>query len=283
MKIDKILVGIDFETATDTVLLYAYTFASAMKASLTLVNVLDYMATPPAYLVPYIEEEKKIAEKKFDVIKSQLLTKGISADFEVVVGRLNESFGAVLKKTNADMLALGYIHHVLRRSSSEKLIKSLQVPMLVVRGVKAEYWDRGPVAIKNILCPTDFSDASKKAMDAAIELRDVFSARLEVLYVSADYHVGKMKSVKDKDTILRNLRNKAEDDMQSFLSSYGLQSTGVIEEGEPYKKIVSFSEEKNIDIIVIGARGLGLIQGLLIGSVTDSVLKTSPCPVFVVH
>jgi len=283
MKVDKILVGIDFETATDTVLSYAYTFATAMKASLTLVNVLDYMATPPAYLVPYIEEERKIAEQKFDVIKSQLLTKGISADFEVVVGRLNESFGAVLKKTNADMLVLGYIHHVLRRSSSEKLIKSLQVPMLVVRGVKAEFWDRGPVAIKKILCPTDFSDASKKAMDAAIELRDVFSARLEVLYVSADYHVGKVKSVKDKDTILRNLRNKAEDDMQSFLSRYALQSTGVIEEGEPYKKIISFSEEKNIDIIVIGARGLGLIQGLFIGSVTDSVLKTSPCPVLVVH
>lgn len=283
MNIDKILVGIDFEKATDTLLSYAYTFASAMKASLTLVNVIDYMATPPAYLVPYIEEEKRLAEEKFDVIRSQLLTEGISADFEVVVGRLNESFGAVLKRTNADMLVLGYMHHVLRRSSSEKLIKSLQVPMLVVRGVKAGSSDLSPVAIKNILCPADFSDASKKAMDTAIELRDLFSARLEVLYVSADYHVDKMKSVKDKDTILRNLRNKAEDDMRSFLSRYGLQSIGVIEEGEPYKKIVSFSEEKNIDLIVMGARGLGFIQGLLIGSVTDSVLKTSPCPVLVVH
>lgn len=283
MNIDKILVGIDFEKATDTLLSYAYTFASAMKASLTLVNVIDYMATPPAYLVPYIEEEKRLAEEKFDVIRSQLLTEGISADFEVVVGRLNESFGAVLKRTNADMLVLGYMHHVLRRSSSEKLIKSLQVPMLVVRGVKAGSSDRSPFAIKNILCPADFSDASKKAMDTAIELRDLFSARLEVLYVSADYHVDKMKSVKDKDTILRNLRNKAEDDMRSFLSRYGLQSIGVIEEGEPYKKIVSFSEEKNIDLIVMGARGLGFIQGLLIGSVTDSVLKTSPCPVLVVH
>lgn len=283
MNIVKILVGIDFEKATDTVLSYACTFASAMKASLTLVNVLDYIATPPAYLVPYIEEEKRLAEEKFDVIKSQLLNEGISADFEVVVGRLNESFGAVLKKTNASMLVLGYTHHVLRRSSSEKLIKSLQVPMLVVRGVKAGSSDRSPVAIKNILCPADFSDASAKAMDTAIELRDIFSARLEVLYVSADYNVDKMKSVKDKDTILRNLRNKAEDDMRSFLSRYGLQSIGVIEEGEPYKKIVSFSEEKNIDLIVMGARGLGFIQGLLIGSVTDSVLKTSPCPVLVVH
>jgi len=283
MKIGRILVGIDFEPAAETVIAYASTFASAMNASLTLLNVLDYMVTPPAYLVPYIEEEKRIAEKNFDAMKAQLVSKGVSADFEVVVGRLTESFGAMLKKTHADMLVLGFMSHVLRRSSSEKLIKGLQVPMLVVRGEKAKSADKGTVAVRRILCPTDFSDASKKALDAAMELKDIFSAKLDVLFVSPDYPIKKMKAVTEKETILRDLREKAKDDMNSFLRGYGLQSPGVIDEGEPYKRIVSFTEEKNIDIIVMGARGLGLIQGVLIGSVTDSVLKTSPCPVLVVH
>jgi nucleotide-binding universal stress UspA family protein len=34
---------------------------------------------------------------------------------------------------------------------------------------------------------------------------------------------------------------------------------------------------------VMGARGLGLIKGMLIGSVTDAVLKSAPCPVLVIH
>ncbi len=59
--------------------------------------------------------------------------------------------------------------------------------------------------------------------------------------------------------------------------------TGTIEEGEPYEKIVSFAQQNSIDLIVTGARGLGLIEGMLIGSVTDAVLKSSHCPVLVLH
>jgi nucleotide-binding universal stress UspA family protein len=283
MNIGRILVGIDFEPATDVIIAYASTFASAFKASLSLLNVLDYMTTPPGYLIPYIEEEKTIAEKKFESIRDDLAVKGLSVDFEVVAGRLTESFGAVLKRTNADMLVIGFVSHILRRSSSEKLIKGLQVPMLVVRGEKANSAVKEAVAIRKILLPTDFSDSSKKAMETARELADIFSADLDVLFVTPAYAVKKMKSVKEKELVLRKMREKAEDDMNSFLREYGLKTSGVIDEGEPHRRIVSFSEENNTDIIVMGARGLGLIKGLLIGSVTDSVLKTSPCPVLVVH
>ncbi len=63
----------------------------------------------------------------------------------------------------------------------------------------------------------------------------------------------------------------------------GIKETGVIEAGEPDRRIVSFAKENDIDLIVMGARGLGLIKGMLIGGVTDAVLKSSPCPVLVIH
>jgi len=62
-----------------------------------------------------------------------------------------------------------------------------------------------------------------------------------------------------------------------------LAVSGTVEEGEPDRRIVSYAKEKDVDLIVIGARGLGRIEGMLIGSVTDAVLKSAPCPVLVIH
>jgi nucleotide-binding universal stress UspA family protein len=138
MKIDRVLAGIDFGPSTEIVTAYALFFAKTMGASLTLLYVIDYLVTPPAYLAPYMEEEKKVAEKNFTALKERFADAGIKTETEIIIGRLRESFEAVVEKTNADMLVLGFMSHVLRRSSSEKLIKGLQMPMLVVRGEKAE-------------------------------------------------------------------------------------------------------------------------------------------------
>lgn len=283
MKIERILAGIDFGPATEGVIGYSSFFAEIMGASLDLLYVIDYLVTPPAYLAPYMEEEKKVAEKKFSELKKQLTDKGIKTKTEVIVGRLHESFETTIKRVNADMLILGFMSHALRRSSSEKLIKGLKMPMLVVRGEKAESARIGSVRIKRILCPTDFSEISMKALKIAKELKDIFSAEIDILHVMPSHIIKKkIKKLKDKDRILKEIREETMNNLTKFITNYTIAKSE-IDEGEPDKKIVSFSKENDIDLIVIGARGLGFIKGMLIGSVTDAVLKSSPCPVFVIH
>lgn len=283
MKIERILAGIDFGPATEGVIGYSSFFAEIMGASLDLLYVIDYLVTPPAYLAPYMEEEKKVAEKKFSELKKQLTDKGIKTKTEVIVGRLHESFETTIKRVNADMLILGFMSHALRRSSSEKLIKGLKMPMLVVRGEKAESASLGSIRIKRILCPIDFSEISMKAMKMAKELRDIFSAEIDILHVMPSHIIKKkIKKLKDKDRILKEIREETMNNLTKFITNYTIAKSE-IDEGEPDKKIVSFSKENDIDLIVIGARGLGFIKGMLIGSVTDAVLKSSPCPVFVIH
>jgi nucleotide-binding universal stress UspA family protein len=79
------------------------------------------------------------------------------------------------------------------------------------------------------------------------------------------------------------VHERAKNKLDEFLHNHAIQEKGIIYEGEPERKIVAFSGENDIDLIVIAPRGLGLIKGMLIGSVTDAILKTSPCPVLVVH
>jgi len=284
MKIKKILAGIDFGPFTDEVIEYSSFFAEVFDASLNLLYVIDYLITPPTYLTPYIEEEKRIAEGRISELKKKLIDKGIKTKTEVIAGRLHESFDAVIRKINADMLILGFMPHVLRRSSSEKLIKGLQMPMLVVRGKRAESSKKESVKINRILCPVDFSDISGKALEVAKELRNVFSSKLYVLNILPSYAIKKkMKKCKDYDRAIKELFEQTSSSLNKFLKDYDIKDSGMIEQAEPDKRIVSFSIEKDIDLIVMGARGLSFIKGMIIGSVTDAVLKSSPCPVLVIH
>lgn len=284
MKIEKILAGIDLGPDTEKVLSYASLFAKSSGASLKLLYVIDYLVTPPAYLTSYIEEEKKSAEEEFVPWDKRLKDYGVNSEFEVMVGRLNESFEAEVKKAGVDMLILGYRPHVLRRSSSEKLIRGLNMPMLAVRGEKAESSRIGSLKIEKLLCPVDFSEVSMKALGAAKELNAIFSSKLDVIHVIPSHIIkGKMTEGKDKDKAIRELFQNAKDALGKFLSDSGVGKEGVIDEGEPYEKIISFSTANDIDLIVIGAHGLSLTKGTLIGSVADAVLRSSPCPVLVMH
>ena len=50
-------------------------------------------------------------------------------------------------------------------------------------------------------------------------------------------------------------------------------------EGQPYEKIVTYAESKDIDMIVLGVRGHGLVKTVFLGSTTDRVVRKAPCPV----
>jgi nucleotide-binding universal stress UspA family protein len=283
IKLKKILVGIDFQKNTQAILAYASYFSRATGASLHLLHVIDYLVTPPAYTAPYIDEEVRAAEKKFSPLQKQLTNNALSVETEVVVGRIHESFASALKKTGADMLILGFAVHALRRSSSEKLIKGIKKPMLVVRGVMTEDEGVRDISIKRILCPSDFSDISKRAVKVAKTAGDLFGSELNVLSVYPDYLVKKLRTAKEREMCRKELFERTQSNLDFLLGEMQMKEAGIVREGEPAREIVSFATENGIDMIVMGARGLGLIRGMLIGSVTDTVLKTSPCPVLVVH
>lgn len=284
MKIERILAGIDFGPYSEIVEAYSLLFAKEIGASVFLVHVIDYLVTPPAYLATYLEGEKRVSEKKFTVMERRFFDEGIKAESEVIVGRLGESFERVAEKINADMLILGFKSHPLRRSSSEKLIKGLQLPMLVVRGEKADSASTGSIKIRRILCPTDFSEASRRALEVAKDLKNIFSSRIDVVHVFPGYVIReKIETLTDRDKAMQDLIEQSKGRLDRFLSDSGMKEPGVIDEGKPDKRIISFAEKEDIDLIVMGARGLGFIKGMIIGSVTDAVLKSSPCPVLVVH
>jgi len=281
MEIKKILTGLDLGPSSEQIIAYAAHIASVTRASLNLLSVVDYIVTPPVYLEPYLDEEKKSALEKLESYVERLSQQDITAVAGVAIGRLQEAFDNAMKKTKADLLVLGFASHILRRSSSEKIIKSLQVPMLVVRGEKAEKAQIGSVNIRKILCPVDFSERSKEAFMTAVDMMKIFSASLEIISVVPSYESKKQLKNKDIKANMKLIVEETTNKLNELSILKDIERT--VLRGNPYEMISSHAKEKDVDLTIMGARGLGLLKGMLIGSVTDAVLKSSPCPVMVIH
>jgi nucleotide-binding universal stress UspA family protein len=288
MKNDCILAGIDLGSETERIVSYAAYFAEGTRVPVRLLYVIDYLLTPPAYLMPYIEEEKKRDEAEMKRWQAVLAQGGISSDSHIMIGRLHESFERAIEEYSPRLLVIGHKTHVLRPSSSERLIKSLAMPMLVVRGKRSE-GTAGSAAVKKILCAVDFSDNAKKALEKASEFARAFSADLRVVHVVPSHQIREQwdrweQHGKDnREKFEGDMRAEAEAALSGMIREAGLPSGGDVLQGDPAKVACSYADEGGYDLIVMGARGLSYIKGIFIGSTTESVLRSSPCPVLIVH
>lgn len=290
LKIDKILVAIDLGPDTEKILAYAeWLFKTAGVATqIDMLYIIDYALTPPAYLVPYIEKEKRLNEEEIKKWAERLNDLGVKVRHTIAVGRLIETFSTAIKELPIDLLVLGYKSHAVRPSSSERMIKSLEIPMLVVRGKKSESAAIGSVNIKRVLCAVDFSEPSKRAVEFAKLLSDRNSSELIVTHVVSSLKIEKVfqrckdMPEQDKNSYKNELLKEAEEKIYSFLRVCG-GAKSIVRIGVPYTTINEIAIERDADLIVMGARGLSYTKGIILGSVSESVIKSSPCPVMIVR
>jgi nucleotide-binding universal stress UspA family protein len=282
-----IAAGVDLGPDSERVIAYAAGFASATDTPVRLLYVIDFLLTPPSYLSAYIEEERKHEEAELRRWKSRLQELGIEAEYSIVVGRLDESFEKVVGESASRLLVIGYQSHVIRPSSSERLVKRLRVPMLVVRGAVSNEAAVGSVRIGTILCPVDFSEGSRKAISVARMYAGLFSAKLQVMHVIPS-HVMKEKwtpwkrlSPREKEDVYRSLNADAGNRLREFCRVCGVEGEAEILHGHPAEVIASRAEAGHYDLIVMGARGLSYVESALIGGTADAVLRSSPCPVLI--
>jgi len=283
-----ILAAVDFGTGTEKIVSYAAYFSSVMKAPVRLLYVMDYLLTPPAYLLPYLEEEKKRGETEMAALQALLEKAGVQSDFRLMTGRLHESFVAAIAEYKPGLMVIGYASHAFRPSSSERLIRSLEMPMLVVRGKRPESSAIGSVKMRKILCAVDFSGSSQKALQQAAVYASAFSASLHVMHAIPLHALKKRwaeweSGTKDMEQFDASLASQAREELSRMVRDAGIAARSDLMHGMPSEAICRAAESGEYDLVVMGARGLSHIKGVLVGSVTEAVIKASPCPVLIVH
>jgi nucleotide-binding universal stress UspA family protein len=141
-----------------------------------------------------------------------------------------------------------------------------------------------------ILLATDGSDEAALAAQAATELSRETGSDVHLVYVlpTPAQLIGHHLYT---DEIRESLIGGAERDAETFLkeraekisSDGGKVAETHLRSGDPDKEILRTAEALGVGLIVMGSRGLGAISRMLIGSVSDSVVRHAHCPVFVVR
>jgi nucleotide-binding universal stress UspA family protein len=143
--------------------------------------------------------------------------------------------------------------------------------------------------LERILCAVDFSEGSVAAFEAAVALARAFSARLHVLHVIEAYPVATpLLPVSGMDEAIESIEAKAVGAMQALIgpSQSALEGVAVTTEitgGRAFAEILRCARQRKADVIVLGAKGAGLVEDMVFGSTAGRVVKSAPCSVFVVR
>lgn len=146
------------------------------------------------------------------------------------------------------------------------------------------------MSIERILMPTDFSECAEAALDRALALAKEHGAELHVLHV-VELHALEMVGIGHGFPALEEVHSRLEalarTELGERLKAKGETSVLVIEEAirrgvAPAPTVSEYAREYGIDLIVIGTHGRRGLRRWLLGSVTEELVRTAPCPVLTI-
>jgi nucleotide-binding universal stress UspA family protein len=148
------------------------------------------------------------------------------------------------------------------------------------------------IQLNKILYPTDFSDLSLFALRYARNFAKAFSAELHVLHVVDEAYQNWVTMGPNTIPVgptAQEMLDLAREQMAAFMSEHlgdgqsGFTVVSKVMLGRPYPTILDYASQQQIDMIVIATHGRGALTHMLLGSVTEKVVRKAPCPVLTVR
>ncbi len=140
---------------------------------------------------------------------------------------------------------------------------------------------------KKILVATDGSENAAKAASYGVNIAKSTGAEVYAVYVVSTQHAVTTRSVKgwsdSFEEYLTNIGDSALEYVEKLGKESGVKVQPVILKGIPAERILDYTEEKGIDLIVLGTQGLTGVKKFLIGSVSENVLRYSKVPVMIIR
>jgi nucleotide-binding universal stress UspA family protein len=144
---------------------------------------------------------------------------------------------------------------------------------------------RETLKINLILCPIDFSEFSVSAYQHALSVAEHYRAKLVAQHIvelwrhpAADF----VASAGLYEEYSQALRESGKEQLQEFVNKHThdeIQPELLVQVGVAADSILSFAQSQETDVIVMGTHGRRGFDRLMLGSVTDRVMRTAPCPV----
>jgi len=151
--------------------------------------------------------------------------------------------------------------------------------------------------IKKILAPTDLSDVSARGIKYACNLaKDVGAEVIIINAIKVDELMSVFRQLQDspfarwdqanvlQDQLVDRHRQLLDEFVKQQVPEIGsdLNVRKVVEVGEPYATLVDWAKKEQVDVIVMSTHGRTGMPRMMLGSVTEKVLRSAPCPVLAI-
>jgi len=299
----KILVCSDGSPCSVDAAETAASIARSTGAEVLALNVFNMVYADPAYfgvwgmtidnqmLERFAAEQRKAIEPTLTAIFERL---NVPFRFLQEAGQEAEvdAILRVAEREKADLIVVGSrglrgITEVLLGSVSSGVLHHASCPVLIVRGENAPC---GTGSFDNIVLASDGSPCSQRAARIAVELAQKLSASLTVLNVYEDLSSATVPGNEDRlvgdmdmEAYAKQWMDYVAEPVRGFAKEAGITCNFVQKGGRPDQTIVDFARQHEVDLIVLGSRGLGGYARMMIGSVSNRVVHHADCPVLVVR
>ena len=138
-----------------------------------------------------------------------------------------------------------------------------------------------------ILLPTDGSEGVGQAINAAVSMAEKFNARIHILFVAEPPRFHEYGASVALTNIMQSLQEAGRqilDDTAERVRNQGISAVEtVLRQGHPAEEIIAYASENAIDLVVMGTHGRRGLNRMLLGSVTEEVVRCSQVPIMTVR
>ncbi len=173
------------------------------------------------------------------------------------------------------------VERLLIGSVTEEVVRAAPCPVLTIRSTTEVRPDR---TVRRILVPVDFSEASEDAIKHAKEIALTYGAEIDLIHVVEEAVYPSAYGVEPVSIPTQEIIDRVEDNLSDLVREDIGYEHAMVEAVVGYapRAILDYAEENDTDLIVIATHGRTGLDRILLGSVTERVLRQSPTPVFVV-
>ncbi|WP_435180158.1 universal stress protein [Halorussus sp. AFM4] len=284
---ENILVPVDGSEGADAAVGHAADIAERFDAAVRVLFVAntkrDSVTTVGTEVVDALEQK---GEQIVEPVAADLRERGVDCETEVVQGAPATAIADYAESEGMDLVVMPTrgregLSRLLLGSVTEKTLRLSEVPVLTIRTHEDA---RTSFPYEDVLVPTDGSEAARAAVDQAVDLAAALDATVHAVSVVDDTSLGlDVRSVSASE----DLEDRAEEavaDVAARAEEAGVESvTEEVLRGRVHRRILGYVDDNDVDLVAVGTTGRGGTDRVLLGSVAERLVRSSPVPVLTVR
>jgi nucleotide-binding universal stress UspA family protein len=292
--VHRVLAAVDFSGSSRTALAFAIPLLAKWHAELHLVHVfpVDYplsSLTALPIVVPEIEIERRVHAQLKDVAARHDVAVR-HENIHAVRGTPFREICRLATELKIDLIVTATrgqagLKHLALGSTAERVVRHASCPVLVIPHLERPSLHHS--SFKKILAPVDFSDCAEAGLVGAKAIARQFGAEIVLLY-SVDLHYYSTNSefvLYDLPPLLKAAEKAGTEKLEELAevaSDDGIATEMILGNGHAGEQICQQAKSHNCDLIVIATHGRTGLSHVLLGSITEYVVRHAPCPVMVI-